>query len=183
MTEAVPNNPPEPLRVRVFQLSFHTVDGTVRLYEPMLTNSGLLQVRRRCCSSPTHATRHFAALLCWHSTPVYTKRVFLPLLLQLRLQGPFARRHVPMNPETGRPYVPADMTIGAALSIYGRRFTVTDADAHTRALLSAKYGVHLGEPLAPPTPPVGGSVLVPPHAPRSNTVAFDVRKEEDPDRG
>lgn len=45
MTEAVPNNPPEPLRVRVFQLSFHTVDGTVRLYEPLLTNSGLLQVR------------------------------------------------------------------------------------------------------------------------------------------
>lgn len=48
MTEAVPNNPPEPLRVRVFQLSFHTVDGTVRLYEPLLTNSGLLQVRASC---------------------------------------------------------------------------------------------------------------------------------------
>lgn len=108
---------------------------------------------------------------------------FAPAPVPVPAQGPFARRHVPVNPENGRPYAPADMTIGASLAIYGRRFTVTDADAHTRALLAAKYGVHLGEALAPPAPPVGGAALVPPHAPRSNTVAFDVRKEEDPDRG
>jgi hypothetical protein len=41
--EEVPDNAAEPLRARVFELAFHTVDGTLRLFEPALANSGLQQ--------------------------------------------------------------------------------------------------------------------------------------------
>lgn len=137
--EEVPNNPPEPIRTRVLELSFFPCDGTLRLFEPQLANSGLLQ-------------------------------------------GPFARRHVATDPADSHAYGPLDFQIGSSITVYGRRFTFVDADQHTRGLLKARWGLNLAPAIALP-PVIGGNVAVPGHVPRTNTVAFDMNKEEDPKRG
>lgn len=137
--EELPNNPPEPLRTRVLELTYYTNDSTLRLYEPQLANSGLLQ-------------------------------------------GPFARRHVASDPSDGHVYSPLDFQIGSSVTIYGRKFTFTDADEHTRGILRAKYGLNLAPAINTP-PVVGGNTTVPFHVPRTNTVAFDMNKEEDPAKG
>jgi hypothetical protein len=106
----------------------------------------------------------------------------LPPAFRTRLQGIYARRHVATNPHTARPYAPADFAVGNSVTIYGRPFTLCDADERTRRLLRSRFGIELGPGLSPPGV-VGGHASVPPHAPRTNTVAFDVGREEDPERG
>jgi hypothetical protein len=103
-------------------------------------------------------------------------------LLPPPLQGIYARRHVATNPRTARPYAPTDFAVGESVTIYGRPFTLCDADERTRRLLRFRFGIELGPGMAPPGV-VGGPASVPPHAPRTNTVAFDVGREEDPERG
>lgn len=44
--EAVPGCDVEPARTRVYELTYYTADCTAKLVEPVVTNSGLPQVRQ-----------------------------------------------------------------------------------------------------------------------------------------
>ena len=83
-----------------------------------------------------------------------------------------------MKPDGSGAYGPLDFALGAVIRVSGRDFTVVDADADSRALLRARYGVELGAPL-----PVPRTYIVPKeevgHRGHANKVSPDQGDQED----
>lgn len=69
LEEEVPGHPAEPTRTRIFTLDYHTSDCTLRIFEPTLANSGLVQVRDRVTLASPHLPRPTAALLAPYAPP------------------------------------------------------------------------------------------------------------------
>jgi hypothetical protein len=100
-----------------------------------------------------------------------------------RLQGDFAKKHIPFKPDGSGAYGPTDFVIGADIWVSGRRFTIVDADARTRALVLERYGIDLGYPEPVPdtyVAPVGAPVG---HHPKGNKLVCDMGDMEDPVKG
>ena len=85
---------------------------------------------------------------------------------------------MPYAPD-GHVYGPADFYTGSKLTVYGREFTIVDADAETREIMRSRYNAEVGEPI-----PIPRTYMAPKtaygHSLHANKVVCDVGDMEDP---
>lgn len=120
--EDAPENLLETVRARKVEITFHVEDSTMEISEPKVENSGLSQgklLRRHQVPKPGPGRKT-------RVTP-----------------GPLATGNLEQIPV----FTVDDVYIGAELDIYGRIYTVTDADNSTRRYLES-----MGKPFSDPLP-------------------------------
>lgn len=168
--EAVHHSPIEKERARIMTFTYHIASSTLTVYEPPQEGSGLIQVRARTLRLPLAPSP-----LPMHSPPLLSLSA---LCLVFSPQGDYAKKHVPYAPD-GHVYGPPDFYAGAKLTVYGREFTIVDADAETRETMRSRYNVDVGEAI-----PIPRTYMAPKtaygHSLHANKVVCDVGDMEDP---